>query len=59
MISSIYATISDETKRPRTNLRPLFTNKLLKVATRRHFLSSLGIFLPTFRNFFKNGHFDE
>ena len=51
-ISSIYATISDETKRPRTKLRPLFTNKLLKVATRRHFLSSLGIFFAKFPEFF-------
>ena len=54
-ISSIYA----KTKGPRTNLRPLFTNKLLKVATRRHFLSSLGIFWPTLRNFLKKWTFDR
>ena len=46
--------LSDETRGPRANLSPLFTKKLLKVATRRHFLSCLGIFWPNFWNFLIN-----
>ena len=40
--------LSDETRGPRANLSPLFTKKLLKVATWRHFLSCLSIFRLNF-----------
>ena len=46
-------TFSEEIRDPRANLGPLFASKLLKVATRRSFLSCLGIFGPNFWNFLK------
>ena len=53
-ILGIFCAVSDETSDPRANLSPLFTYELLKVATRRQYLSMLGIFWLYFWDFLKN-----
>ena len=45
--------LSEETRGPRANLSTLFTKKLLKVATRRHFLSFLGQIWAKFLKIFE------